>query len=93
MIYVVEVFREWIILDLRESMVEMLEKLSKKNDYMILVTLQLKIKSGYYVNCEPIKRLGELKTLNGYVRCYPHISKELREIVSYIEGFVEKEVE
>jgi hypothetical protein len=78
--------------DVRESMVEMLEKLGKKNDYMILVTLQLKIKSGYYINCDPVKRTGELKTLTGYVRCYPHISTELRDIISYIEGLAVEDI-
>lgn len=73
-------------MDVRESMVDMLERLSKKNDYMILTTLQLKIKSGYYVNCEAVKKANELKTLNGYIRCYPHIGNELKNIVAYIEG-------
>lgn len=73
-------------INIRESMVELLEKTIKKNDYMALVVIQLKIKNGYYENVPADKMKSEIKYLEQYKLSYPHIRKEIDEVIEYIES-------
>lgn len=74
----------------KDAMVELLEKTIKKNDYMALVVIQLKIKNGYYENVAPDKMASEIKYLKQYRLSYPHISDAIDEVIEYIESMEEK---
>lgn len=72
-------------INVREAIIDLLENTLQKNDYMSLVNVQMKIKSGYYEKFAD-KLLVEMNYLQQYKKSYPHISKEIDEIVEYINA-------
>lgn len=79
-------------INIRESIVQNLQKAIDKHDYMALVAIQLRIKTGFYENAEvkgPEKAKDDIKFLkNQYKKSYPHIGGQIDEVISYLESVV-----
>lgn len=72
---------------MKETIVNMLENTIEQHDYMTLVSVQLKIKTGYYDNNIATAE-KEVAHLKNYRKSYPHISKEIDEVIDYLNGIV-----
>lgn len=78
-------------INIRESIVENLQKAIDKNDYMTLVSVQLRIKTDFYLNPDIdgiSKAKADIKHLTNYKKSYPHIAKEVDEVIDYLHSLV-----
>lgn len=72
---------------MKETILDMLEHTIEKHDYMSLVSVQLKIKAGFYEdNIGSAEK--DMKFLRNYKKSYPHISTEINEVIEYLNGIV-----
>lgn len=74
-------------INIRETIVNNLEKTIEKNDYMSLVAVQMRIKTEYYTHPDvkgAEKAEADIKFLTTYKKSYPHIEKEIDEVIDYL---------
>lgn len=75
-------------INIRETIVANLEKTLEKNDYMSLVSVQMRIKTGFYEHPDVNggeKAAADIKFLTQYKKSYPHIEKQIDEVIAYLE--------
>lgn len=78
-------------INIRETIVANLQKTIDQNDYMSLVAVQLRIKTGFYEHPDVNgieKASADIKFLSSYKKSYPHIEKEINEVIDYLTTIV-----
>lgn len=83
-------------INIRQAIIDNLEKTIEKYDYMTLVSVHMKIKSGYYESDNIDQKVIEkdIKFLTSYKKSYSHISKQIDEILEYLNNiYLVKKIE